>query len=288
MKENKKNYTGMYAKKTDKKAIILITLLIVFVATVAFCVLYLFNYYADGATEANRYNELANMKKPFVNTNTNTNTNNPTEETYIDENGNMIETPPRNTVILPEYKSLYEQNNDLVGWINIPDTVIDYPVVQSAPENANYYLTRNFDKVDSGRGCIYARETCDVFTPSDNVTIFGHNFKDGSMFRSLSSFAKKDRWEQGSTFTFDTIYEHHTYQIFAVFRTSAFNGRGFEYEKYENMTESEFNAFVESCKNLQLYDTGIIPTYGDKLLCLSTCEYTIENGRLVVAAVQIA
>ena len=73
-----------------------------------------------------------------------------------------------------------------------------------------------------------------------------------------------------------------------MFKTSANAGKGFSYHQFvDAQNETEFNDFVTNCKNLSFYDTGITPVYGDKLLCLSTCEYTIDNGRFVVAAVAV-
>ena len=74
-----------------------------------------------------------------------------------------------------------------------------------------------------------------------------------------------------------------------MFKTSASLGKGFSYHQFVDAEdEADFNEFVSTCKNLAFYDTGITPKYGDKIICLSTCEYTLTNGRLVVAAVRIA
>ena len=111
---------------------------------------------------------------------------------------------------------------------------------------------------------------------------------DGSMFAALNSYTSKAAWEKNSLIFFDTLTEYHTYKIFAVFKTSANVGQGFSYHKFVDAeNEEEFNEFVSTCKELSFYDTGITPVYGDKLICLSTCEYTLDNGRLVVAAVRI-
>lgn len=190
---------------------------------------------------------------------------------------------------LPWYQELHAQNPDMVGWIQIDGTKLNYPVMQTTMENANFYLYRDFDKNDSVRGSIYAAEICDVFAPSDNITLFGHNMKDGSMFACLGSYAEKSTWENNPMIFFDTLTESHVYQIFAVFKTSGTDNVGFAYHQMANAKdEAEFNQFVATCKELAFYDTGITPVYGDKLLCLSTCEYTIDNGRFVVAAVRIS
>ena len=95
-------------------------------------------------------------------------------------------------------------------------------------------------------------------------------------------------WDTNPLIGFDTLYEYHTYKIYAVFKTSANIGEGFSYHKFvDAANEQEFNDFVKKCKELSFYDTGITPVYGDKLIALSTCEYTLNNGRLVVCAVRV-
>ena len=198
-------------------------------------------------------------------------------------------TEPTVQTILPEYQPFFDQNPDLVGWIKVPDTKINYPVLQSMPDNKDYYIDHDFYHRPRGAGAIYVRETCDVFQPSDNVTIYGHHMKDMSMFAGLDYYANKSWWETHQTFTFDTIFEHHTYQVMGIFRTSANVGEGFSYHQFENAAnEKEFDLFVETVKALSLYDTGVTAEYGDKLICLSTCEYSMNNGRLVVVAKRIS
>lgn len=195
-------------------------------------------------------------------------------------------TEPTEPVILQEYQALYEKNPDTVGWMKIDGTPINYPVMQT-PDRVDYYLKRNFNRVRSEYGCLYARETCDVFSPSDNVTIYGHHMNDGTMFAGLDNFVSQSFWEEYHTINFDTLYEHHTYTIFAVLTTTATQGKGFSYHLFENAEdEADFDQFIATCKELSLYDTGITPEYGDKVICLSTCEYTQINGRLVVVAVR--
>ena len=193
---------------------------------------------------------------------------------------------PKPPVILPEYAPLYLKNTDLVGWIQIEDTVINYPVMQT-PDEPDFYLKRNFEGKYSDWGCVYAEEFCDVFAPSDNVTIYGHHMKNGSMFGSLKKYRSQSFWEKHPVIQFDTLYEEHTYTIFAVFTTTASVGQGFPYHTFDDAAdEADFDEFVVNCKALSLYDTGITPQYGDKLICLSTCEYSQVNGRLVVVAVR--
>ena len=190
--------------------------------------------------------------------------------------------------ILPEYRGAYALNNDLVGWIKIEGTAIDYPVMQT-PDNKDYYLKHNFNKERSNWGCIYVRESCDVFTPSDNVTIYGHYMQDGSMFHDLHGYYYSAFYKEHPYIQFDTIYERHTYQIIAVFKTSANIGEGFSYHLFDYAADkAEFDEYINTVQSLRLYWTGVKAEYGDMLITLSTCEYTLDNGRLVVVAKRIS
>lgn len=253
----------------------------------AFCVsaFMVGNYLIEGKQQAERYDELSNIA---ANGQTETTEPGTTETAGEKESEAPTETTaPTEPGMLPGYKEIYEMNNDVVGWIKMEGTKMDYPVMQT-PNDPNFYLYRDFDKNSSKRGSIYAREICDINKPSDNITIYGHNMADGSMFACLNNYTNKAAWENNSLIFFDTLNEYHTYKIFAVFKTSANIGQGFSYHQFVDAENAaEFDEFVDTCKKLSFYDTGITPVYGDKLICLSTCEYTLDNGRLVVAAVRI-
>lgn len=192
-----------------------------------------------------------------------------------------------NKAILPEYATLYLRNSDMVGWIKIEGTKVNYPVMQT-PNSKDYYLYRNFQKENSNHGSIYVREECDVFKPSDNLTIYGHHMKNGSMFANVMNYRNYSFYEDHKYITFDTLTEHHTYEVFAAFTTTATVGQGFRYHNFiDAATEADFDEFVATCKELSHYNTGITPEYGDKLITLSTCEYTRANGRFVVVARRI-
>lgn len=189
--------------------------------------------------------------------------------------------------ILQELSELYLLNTDLVGWLTIPGTNVDYPVVQR-PEATDYYLYRDFYGSYDSHGCLYVREVCDVNAPSDNITVYGHRMKDGTMFGHLAKYESREFWQENQYLYFDTLTEHHTYQIIYVFTTTASAGEGFQYHLFVDAADQEeFNGFLVNCARNSLYDTGLTASYGDKLVTLSTCEYTQENGRLVVVAKRI-
>lgn len=251
-------------------------------------------YFLESEKQESRYEELASIveqiRQEMPDPTVSQEAENPGDATAGESAGAAPSNPEelRNEAgILVEYAPLYAMNPDMAGWISIEGTQINYPVMHT-PEVKDYYLYRNFDGEDSSRGCIYAREECDPVTPSDNITIYGHHMRDGSMFAGLDAYSEQAFWQEHRYIRFDTLTEHHTYEIFAVFTTTASLGEGFAYHDFIDAADgTEFNAFVASCKELSLYDTGITPEYGDKLICLSTCEYSQVNGRLVVAARRI-
>lgn len=273
--------------------IIYIAVIVILVAVFAFSAFYVGSYFYEANQQQSEYDDLAAIVESIQGGSNRENTvvpTNPATPGETDDTPEGSETEaPKELVILPEYLALYEMNPDIVGWLKIEGTKINYPVMQSPEEEANFYLDHNFNRAKSSRGCIYIREVCDVFAPSDNLTLYGHNMIDGSMFAGLREYQRQAYWKNHDTIIFDTLSEYHTYRIFAVFKTTASVGKGFAYHRFVDAAdEAEFNDFVATCKELSFYDTGITPVYGDKLICLSTCEYSQSNGRFVVVAVRVS
>lgn len=178
------------------------------------------------------------------------------------------------------------QNSDMVGWIKIDGTSINYPVMQT-PNEPDYYLNHDFYKNQSVYGCPYVQANCDVNTPSDNVIIYAHHMNDGSMFAGLENFRSKDYWSSHKTISFDTLDKKTSFDILAVFAVPVDESdkNSFKYYEFVNAYDPDhYVKFVSRCKALSFYDTGVSAKYGDNLLTLSTCEYTHNNGRLVVVA----
>lgn len=178
-------------------------------------------------------------------------------------------------------------NSDTIGWIRIDGTKINYPIMQ----NGDYYLHRNIYKNYSSHGTPYLAEYCNLIT-SDNLIIYGHHMNDNSMFSNLVNYKNYDYYKNHKYIYFYTLRDGQTieniYEIVIAFKTIAYSNKGFNYYNYTNFyTEQEFNSFVEKCRNIELYNTGVDLKYGDKLLTLSTCEYSQKNGRMVIIAKKI-
>ncbi len=181
-------------------------------------------------------------------------------------------------------EELYKINNDIIGWLKIDNTNINYPVMQTK-DRPNYYLKRNFYKKYSSLGTPYIAENCNIET-SDNLIIYGHHIKGKRVFGELENYKSKEYYNNHKNIKFYTMQEKAEYEIIAVFKTIAYTGFRY-YEFYNAKDEREFCTFVNKCKELSFYDTEKIAEYGDKLITLSTCEYSNPNGRLVVVARKI-
>lgn len=200
------------------------------------------------------------------------------------------ETENEEKQILSEYEALYDENNDLYGWIKIDDTVIDYPVMFT-PEDPNFYENRNWNK-----------EVCDVGSTifidgrtaedSENIIIYGHNMKNLSMFGSLKYYKEKEYYEEHKYIELDTIYEKATYEIIAVSKAKVYyyEEPSDEYLFYMNVeldSEEEFNEYVKNMKSNSYYDIEATAQYGDQLITLCTCDYYTTDGRLLIVAKKI-
>ncbi len=186
-----------------------------------------------------------------------------------------------------QLKNLLKINTDVVAWINIDGTNIDYPIMQ----NKEFYLYRNIYKEYSSHGTPFLADYCDIDN-SDNLIIYGHHMNDNTMFSQLEKYKKHKFYKENKyiklyTFEKDTTKEE-IYEIVIVLKTIAYSNKTFKYYNYNNFQdEKEFNYFREKCNNLKLYNTDSEINYKDKLITLSTCEYSQKNGRLVVIAKKI-
>lgn len=191
-------------------------------------------------------------------------------------------------IVVGEYVDLYLKNGEIIGWIEIEDTKVNYPVMWT-PDNPEFYLRRNFDKEHATSGTPFLDAASDIFVPTANFFIYGHNMKNGTMFHDIVKYEDKEFYESHKTFRFDTIYKggQGTYEIVAAGYSKIYpkESKAFKYYQYAGITsESDFNEFVKGVKKISSYDTGVTPEYGDQLVTLSTCTYNEDDGRFFVVA----
>ena len=198
----------------------------------------------------------------------------------------------------PDLSELYEQNRDMIGWVRIGGTRINYPVMQT-PDDPEYYLHRDFKREYSESGTPFM-DADSIAVPNENATlnwlIYGHNMKFGTMFHDLQKYDSKKFWNKHRTFSFD-VYdpntgttEHGEYEIFAVARSNirTKDSDTFRYYQYARCTdEKSFYEYIEGVKSESIYDTDITPNFGEQLVTLSTCAYHTDGGRIYIVGRKI-
>ena len=257
-----------YLKKYQ--SVICIAAAVCLLGAAAFCGFHVYDHYAQQNEQTEAFEEIADK----------------VQQAQEDESEAPEIPLTEEETVLPEYGELFLQNPDMAGWIKVEGTTINYPVMHT-PNEPNFYLKHNFEKEYSDLGTPYVQEDCDI-AASDNLVIYGHHIKGGRIFGALEDYKSKSFYEKHKTIQFDTLTEQAEYEIIAVFKTVAYSSQGYRYYDFVNAeNEKELDAYVGKCKELALYDTGVTAEYGDKLITLSTCEYSAQNGRLVVVAKKV-
>lgn len=165
---------------------------------------------------------------------------------------------------------LKKRNSDVIGYLEIPDTTVSYPVMQTK-EEPDFYLNHDIDKNYSFYGTPYLSAYCDL-EKSDNLIIYGHNINGGRMFGALTQY-REERFYNKHRYVYFTADKKDKYEIFALMSV---NKNVFQYWKFVMAEDkADYNEFIDKVKMYSLYDTEITPEYGEKFLTLSTCD----NGR---------
>ncbi len=213
------------------------------------------------------------------------------EETFSEETDNTAteSTEPEEVRVVNPYADTYLANRDMAGWLQIPGTVIDYPVMWT-PGNENFYLYRDFNKKDNNNGSLILDTDSCLDPLSTNLIIHGHNMKSGAMFGDLTEYEKKDYYEDHKRIILYTPECQRNYEVIAVFRSQVYKKTDDVFKFYQFFdagTEEEFLDFYNNIKKLSLYDTGVTAEFGDHFITLSTCVYHVTNGRFVVVAKEV-
>lgn len=184
------------------------------------------------------------------------------------------------------YRDSFLANDDMVAWLKIPDTGIDYPVMWT-PGDEEYYLYRDFNGKDNKNGCLLLDTDSSVSPFTTNLIIHGHNMKSGAMFGNLTDYEKESYYDSHKEIFLYTRDCMKTYEVIAVFRSQVFKKSDTVFKFYKFFqadTQEEFDDFYNNIKKMSLYDTGVTAEFGDRFITLSTCVYHVKNGRFVVVA----
>lgn len=196
-----------------------------------------------------------------------------------EELSNLVQTSENTDgITVPDYSVLYAKNSDFVGWITVPNTSINYPVVQC--DDNDYYLTKNFEKNKDARGAIFMDYRNDPVNLDSNTIIYGHNCYNTTMFSELTKYQKIDFYKTSPVFEFNTVERTYKWKIYGVFITTAEsqedNGYVFNYI-YPYMDGENFNGFIEEINQRRLYVTNVDINDDDKMLILSTCVRNLDT-----------
>ncbi len=271
-KIKKSNVIVLTQKEMKVRRILLATLFVIMLGCIAY-----FVSYAIDAHRSAQLSERAARRKD----------NKDVQKMYADRDlgDEEDETGRVKPAILDEYKSLYAQNKNLIGWLKIADTNIDHPVMQTTDNT--FYLDHDINKKEDKNGSLFLDCACDVLAPSQNLIIYGHNMRSGNMFGSLVKYKSEDYCKKHSEILFDTIYEKGVYEVMYVFNSRVYSQDEIVFKYYQFIdasSEEEFDSNMRSMEEMSLYDTGVKAVYGDRLLTLSTCDYLEDDSRFVVVA----
>lgn len=177
--------------------------------------------------------------------------------------------------------NLIKENNETVGWIQVPNTKINYPVVQSTDNE--YYLNHNFYKSYNLAGWIFM-DYRNILNNDSNIIIYGHNRLDESMFGTLKKLLKDEYHKSNKYIFFNTKDTMSTYEIFSVY---TINAKDFKANTNFN-NDSEYTDYLDNIKNLSIINFNNKVTYKDKIITLYTCsdntnDRTIVHAKLVQA-----
>ncbi|MDL2237031.1 class B sortase [Christensenellaceae bacterium OttesenSCG-928-K19] len=247
------------AKKRKKSTVITNIVIIAAVAVLAYS-LYNIIYIVGSNTEsANIYNNLRNYTATE-----------PAGETTVEGDLNLV----------IDFDALKAMNEEVIGWIVVPGTVIDYPVTHTTDNS--YYLGHSADRTENRAGAIFVDTLNQPDFSDQNTIVYGHNMQSGAMFAGLHDFEDPgffNEHEEIHLYTPDGL--KHTYRIFSAFQTNAIG----DTYTITFADETAFNAYVADAKGKSVAPRDVEVAYGDKMITLSTCVRGLSSKRYVLHGV---
>ena len=182
--------------------------------------------------------------------------------------------------VQPSFIDMLKENPDTVGYISIPNTRVQYPVVQTVDND--YYMKKDFYGKSFDGGSIFMdfRNNVREIGQPNNFIIYGHHMKDDSMFATLTYYYSNTFFQSNPIIEFDTIYGNYKWEVFSAYATDV----DFYYIETYFATSEDYEAFLQECKDKSKHKNDVMPTAEDTILTLSTCFYNGEGDRFVVQA----
>nr|WP_319489799.1 class B sortase [uncultured Caproiciproducens sp.] len=188
---------------------------------------------------------------------------------------------------LIKFLELQKVNPSIVGWIKVPNTIIDLPVLQASTKEPEFYLTHDYRSNHSTYGSVFVDARCSVEKgKSRSVLLYGHSLISGRMFTQLNKYKTLDFYKSTPAFTFDTIDSQSQWKVISVFLTNTLpeQGEPFNYLKTNFKNDSDYLNFVYQMRIRSIYNTGVSFNEEDSIVLLSTCSYEFTDFREVVVA----
>lgn len=178
------------------------------------------------------------------------------------------------------FDHLQEINPDMIGWLSIEDTPINYPILQASDND--YYLDRNYKEEQTDAGSIFMDYRNNLESMSANTIVYGHRMKDNSMFGSLRKYEDEAFYKNHQQIQFDTIYGSYTAEIFAVYTTTT----DFDYIQTDFSSAGGYEDLLQEIQEKSIYSTDVEVDADDQILTLSTCDsiWQPKQNRFVVHA----
>lgn len=177
---------------------------------------------------------------------------------------------------------LKAQYPDLYGWIRLPGTVIDYPIMQSTDND--YYLDHSYSGSSLKAGAIFADYRCNrTLLSNQNLVIYGHHMTNNSMFNPLDNYFKEAFFRSNNTIYIYTLDGMYTYEVFSVYETTKY----YPYIRTYFANSTQFVSFATELmgNSIHPYRDDFAFRAEDRILTLSTCNNRTDDGRIAVHAV---
>ncbi len=267
---------------SKKKRLLLVIFALLFASVFVYCGVVVLREYIMRERDSETFDELSELiqlpevNEEIIRDDVSQESNDVSEE-VSDENASSA---------LPEIvhkrnlKPIIERNSDCIGWLYIEDSEVDYPVMHT-PNDPEKYIDLSFDWKYSAYGVPFLDYRC---TPDcDNIVIYGHNMKDGSMFATVRRFMDEEYFYEHPYIEFETVEGCKTYSVFAIVSVKA-SDDWYSYHHFDEATR--FTENVNRLISKSLYKTDVMPQYGKQIITLSTCYGVERDDRIILLAVE--
>lgn len=202
-----------------------------------------------------------------------------TEERYVSLQQKYTQVSSNKTV-RPQFKQLDAVNPDIIGWIHLDATTLNYPILQS--KDNEDYLKKDFENQYNRKGSIFMDYRNSPKHEKMNTVIYGHHVGDDTMFDTVEKYLDQSFYDQHKTMQYDTKYGKYQLEVISAYETTTED----DYIQTDFSSSKQYEKFLEETLKKSEISTTTEINKNDKIVILSTCEdaYSLSSGRIVVVA----